>query len=131
LAQFATTPRSRSLSDIATLRLCRPGDALIPTTITAQSLAVGRRGVGGPIDLATVTRMNGCPRDHPEGTRPEPARHRYDARLIMPSRIGRPSSGLAFCQLTHARNFSRALPFAIASLAMSMPARRSLALPMM
>jgi len=32
---------------------------LVRTTITAQSLWVGVRGVGGPIDVATITRTNG------------------------------------------------------------------------
>jgi hypothetical protein len=32
---------------------------MIRTTITAQALAVGIRGVGGPIDVATVTRTSG------------------------------------------------------------------------
>jgi hypothetical protein len=31
----------------------------IRTTIAAQSLTVGTRGVGGPIDVATVTRRRG------------------------------------------------------------------------
>jgi hypothetical protein len=32
---------------------------MIRTTVTAQSLSVGIRGVGGPIDVATITRVNG------------------------------------------------------------------------
>jgi len=32
---------------------------LISSTVTAQSLAIGLRGVGGPIDVATVTRTEG------------------------------------------------------------------------
>jgi hypothetical protein len=32
---------------------------LIRTTMTAQRLAIGVRGVGGPIDVATITRMEG------------------------------------------------------------------------
>src|SRR4030095_166347 len=54
----------------------------------------------------------------------------YDARAIMRSRVGRPSPGWAFCQVTQARNSSRALPLAIASRAIAMPVHRSRACPM-
>jgi hypothetical protein len=32
---------------------------LIRTTISAQSVSIGVRGVGGPIDIATITRTDG------------------------------------------------------------------------